>query len=1520
MRNELVVKSRGLKGTSDLTLLAPIKPGLVPSLEVVTYKTRVKRLMKTLNMGRSSSHEYALLRPVSDAVERVRVIHSFRVMVLEPENKILLAVTFDGTWESYIRILWQKVGTLLDVIFCNSDGYVSALDNGFEAWCGWVRSVQVETEFFFSTPGLTVDDFYYLREAENLHRRCPVDKKENTDLAAARLAWGSVEQVAWDTARHLSPLALAETARQGFQALSVLHRLTYMYVPGTDEGKYLQRAAREILMEFVRLAEDTSVFQFFVEAGQARFGEQIAWLLGTREQRNTPALPDEAPPYPAKDVQGGIIHSYADATHGCLLLLGFDNAAAAAALLQALRVDSDETVSARQRPVLNIAFTYEGLRLLGLSEAELALFPQEFREGMEARAGMLGDFRGNHPRRWRLPRRHGEGPNGALVELSAVHAVLQLRGHSERTDLPDDVFAAEHPLCALATEFGKDRPGVRLLAVQPLQRHLDASRRVIEHFGFVDGDNSKTPPIDPAVRGELYEGQMRLGEILCGHDNEGDFAKDLDPAPLAWLKNCSFLVVRKLRQDVAALNAAVDSAAASTKLPPETILAKMMGRKRTGEPLVAPGRPVDFDYSDDPQGRRCPFQAHIRRANPRTTPDTELPLSRGGRAPRILRRGMAYGPRAADGITQHDDVERGLVFMAYNARISEQFEVIQRWLSGGNSSGIFSGASDPLLGVPEDGQQRLFRFEAKGQVHRIALDGNPTPMEDPQPFVRLEWGMYLFVPSLSVLAKLRLRALLARPAAVWSAADGERRVQALLALQAQQGDDAAALAWKTTLEDHEAQEKFVSAGVWAALREQHGGVLRTPYGVLVAGHEQVMQALADPEGRLSVSGYHARLLPSIGEIYLGLDRPAAAAPGQCPYDHQSMAINKAITDLGKAQAFTDAYELTSTCVLRFIAAEVFLAEQTNQPRWELNLNVKEIVDDLLAGLCERWFGMEPDHPRLQRGGARWDWALGQPATYPGHFTAPSRYVFQPQPEKLVRQYGETWGRALTDAMRLFVDDHRTNGRLPQHQGKPAPLAGAIFAAFPGREHDDLVARTMVGAMMGFLPTLDGNLKLSLNEWLRDGTFWALRQALRDRPGPTTLARATELLEPPLKQAMQLRPSPELIWRTAVAEHRIGDVTVRAGDKVVLALVSATQQSLAAGDDDVYPVFGGRRHNPDAPAPTHACPGYDAAMGVLLGTFSALLDVKADMRPSPAPLAFTLEGHNDNTQELPRALPAPAGELEHSAGWLLADGDSWFDYWGREGRENRLNLLRALRRFHHWGVDELADTGDTLAQIAGAAQLQKFSQRLARMKALGRPPKALLLSGGGNDVVGKSLPPLLNRFAPNTPVLSAAGLETIHKTLRGHLVKVLSHYMAASRQLFDEPLPIVLHGYDYPVPDGRGPFGVVTAKMSWLLPGLHYMGYTNPVDARAAMKLLIKELNKMQRAVAESPPFKGHVHHVNLCGTLVSADHKHDWENELHPTEAGFRRLADAIAGRLAVVTAPAAAPPPAAGASASPSK
>jgi 2-keto-4-pentenoate hydratase/2-oxohepta-3-ene-1,7-dioic acid hydratase in catechol pathway len=112
--------------------------------------------------------------------------------------------------------------------------------------------------------------------------------------------------------------------------------------------------------------------------------------------------------------------------------------------------------------------------------------------------------------------------------------------------------------------------------------------------------------------------------------------------------------------------------------------------------------------------------------------------------------------------------------------------------------------------------------------------------------------------------------------------------------------------------------------------------------------------------------------------------------------------------------------------------------------------------------------------------------------------------------------------------------------------------------------------------------------------------------------------------------MQLRAVPELIWRTAIVSHTIGNVEIRPGDVIVAGAVSATQQDLAEGRQDIYHAFGGNRRVEGHP--THSCPGADPALAVMLGFFSALVETPLPLRAGPIPLSLTMDGR----------VPAPPG--------------------------------------------------------------------------------------------------------------------------------------------------------------------------------------------------------------------------------------------------------------------------------------
>lgn len=1560
----LNTKSKSLAGSTDLTVLAPIKPGLVPSLDSMTYTSRLRRLMEVLQALRQASHEYVPFRPISDSAERVGRIHSFRVAIVEPD-RLLLAVTFDGARESYIRVLWQKIGTLLDLLFCNTVGHVPAYGRSIAEWDAWIDGIQVKTDFFYARPRLTSDDVQFLRDQDQVWRRS-ADTMQN-DLDSVRRSEPTAEMRAFALAnRWMDAGAMVETARQGIQTVALLHSLTPWFIPNTPDGDFLHRAARDLLAEFTELVDDGQM-DVALNVASSRFAEAIAWFKRPDTDRAVPAPPEHAPDVTLKrSIQSGILEPYAQNTHGALLMLAFKTGASALSFWTMMRdkcVSAQDQPSDRQRTVWNVALTHDGLRAAGLKESELAAFPAEFREGMERRNGILGDVWINHPDRWRRPLRlDSDQP----IDLGAVHVVVQLRcGQAPGMQQDERIYRLDDPAHPLYKDIQALTsalvPSIQLVAWQPMVRHmLDASPTslAIDHFDYVDGNSQ--PELDPKKRTlDNPYNVVHPGEFIVGLANAGDTAPGSGSSEVSpWLLHGSFLVLRKLSQDVAQFRQVLEDAARDTGLDAETVAGKLVGRTRAGDPLVAPGSGNDFNYDSDPDGRACPLHAHIRRSNPRIPPGGKAPrVPPGERPPRIMRRSMSYGERLARSIGATpggSPAERGVCFMAYNARIAEQFEVVQRWLAGGNSTRGYSGRSDPLIGIASAGERRTHVFEEEvggvPAVHRVALDGNDDPTVLPEPLVRLEWGMYLFTPSLAALAALERRAgELATASAQaewpWSADRGRVAIDRLQALDGDEHDRVAA--WKAALEDPEAQKDFHAASIWAAIRRDFQGVLRTPYGVLAASHEHAQAVLSNPSRRYTVEGYRERAEPTLGDMYLGLDDLGAG----CPYRAAATVPNGIITSITRQQAFDAARQLTREALRRLIDQEQDNARDASQSTWQLQFGADEIWDAVLEGLCQQWFGLAVDGKYMRAGSFRWSWRPSEPVPYPGHFLSPSRYIFQPQPAGEVRRFGTLHGTAVNAAFRAWVTELRDKGQWPvAPDDKPAELARAFFEAFPrtgsdrsAREvQDEQVAVTIVGALIGFLPTVAGNLRQSLNEWLSDGTFWSLRAALSTLPPDD----AAEAIARALKRSMMLRPSPEVVWRRATGDHFLGKVAVATGETVVAAIVSATHELLESGAIDEGMVFGGWPA-PGASGisrPTHACPGRAAAMGTLRGILTGLLECEQALRPTTFPLSFRMEGEialppmappvTASRLMLRDAFSVPGADLPAVGSLrLLAGGDSWYAF-------RLLPLLPLLGGSHRSdlakGLTDRSDariTVDTrcaqlqarLAAFAGERETLgvqdtsgsgELCRRFKELLLSNQAPAAILLSLGGNDVVLNVLKSYIMDIgqAGKTPAAITDMVRQGSELIAGALERLMDGPAGVMRQQIqlildklgkhcvDEAgrkVPVIWQGYDYPLPDGRGVFRAeLHLNSSSIWKPLHDLGYFELRDTAVIMKTVVDRFNGLLKELSADPRYAGHLVHADLRGTLVSAiendAYMADWQSEMHATEPGFAKLADRL--------------------------
>jgi hypothetical protein len=203
-----------------------------------------------------------------------------------------------------------------------------------------------------------------------------------------------------------------------------------------------------------------------------------------------------------------------------------------------------------------------------------------------------------------------------------------------------------------------------------------------------------------------------------------------------------------LTQDVAGFRRTVGAQAskANRGLTPELLGAKLVGRWTTGAKLsepdtvkAAPPWPGDdaarvtrYDFEKDPAGERFPDFAHIRKSNPR---DPEAQRHR------LIRRGIPYGPALPPGVDD-DDKERGLLFLAYQASLTNQFEHVQRnWLNNAKFPAPQTGR-DPLVGQPGGANELILRL--KGGPVSIALGQ----------FVTMTGGGYFFSPSIEALTQL----------------------------------------------------------------------------------------------------------------------------------------------------------------------------------------------------------------------------------------------------------------------------------------------------------------------------------------------------------------------------------------------------------------------------------------------------------------------------------------------------------------------------------------------------------------------------------------------------------------------------------------------------------------------------------------------------------------------------------------------------------------------------------------------
>jgi lysophospholipase L1-like esterase len=199
-----------------------------------------------------------------------------------------------------------------------------------------------------------------------------------------------------------------------------------------------------------------------------------------------------------------------------------------------------------------------------------------------------------------------------------------------------------------------------------------------------------------------------------------------------------------------------------------------------------------------------------------------------------------------------------------------------------------------------------------------------------------------------------------------------------------------------------------------------------------------------------------------------------------------------------------------------------------------------------------------------------------------------------------------------------------------------------------------------------------------------------------------------------------------------------------------------------------------------------------------------------------------------------------------------------------------------------------------------------SRRLEKLLRDGKSVRAILLSGGGNDVMGTEFGMFLEHTRSGLDPLNAKVVEgIIRERVRTAYLHILTRVTPVAQTVLGSPVPILVHGYSGPVPDGRGVLGGWWFLPGpWIAPGFRDKGFPdNQLQHRIdIVRRLMDTFNEMLQEVAGFPDFS-HVHYVDLRGTLPTGpDYKTWWANELHPTEEGFAEITRRFAAVLQSVS------------------
>jgi deferrochelatase/peroxidase EfeB len=444
--------------------------------------------------------------------------------------------------------------------------------------------------------------------------------------------------------------------------------------------------------------------------------------------------------YPEPGEAQALVYGHLQRPFARHLLFNFgDDPAGSRELLSAIPVTvGDASRIAPEEPLTSVGITHDGLHGLAVPDDVVHMLDPRFVDRIAPKR--MGD----HPRSKSRIERWWE----RQFLTNDLHLIVHIHALT-----PAQLEDRTRAVLALAEDCG-----VRELIPRRDGTRLDSAflnGPGILHFGYRDGITGPRIAWDgpPEVDDDEH---VDARHFVLGYSTGTLVSAPEDGEAAAFARGSTYGVFRWVYQDVAKFNLFLHEQ--GPRLfpgldPPdaeELLAAKLMGRWRDGTPLVlSPDRPDaaivkdDFDYVEDADGLRCPFSAHIRVMNPRSQPIFKA----RGKTPKVLRRGMPYGPPLAG--TVDDKADRGLIGVFLCSNITDQVIALTQWAKLNDFSPVYKGGGrvqDALVGNREPDADKSFKIPG--------VNGNGAVVETLPAFVHTKGTALALYPGRNTLARL----------------------------------------------------------------------------------------------------------------------------------------------------------------------------------------------------------------------------------------------------------------------------------------------------------------------------------------------------------------------------------------------------------------------------------------------------------------------------------------------------------------------------------------------------------------------------------------------------------------------------------------------------------------------------------------------------------------------------------------------------------------------------------------------